>query len=78
MTWLVLMVIIFVCAPVAKAIANRIESRDRPLHGNDGELRRGLAQAEQRLTENETRVALLEEKLDFYEKLLRNPDKKAD
>ena len=67
--------IIFIGAPIARAIARSIERQGihPPGPGGDIELRKSLAQAEQRLSDSETRIAALEERVDFYERLLQNP-----
>lgn len=58
-----------VIVPIAKAIAHRI-ARGTP---DAGELKRQLQSAEQRLHAAETRLLALEERVDFYEKLLAGP-----
>jgi hypothetical protein len=68
--------LIFVGGPLARAIARSIERGNRPLPGSspaDGDMRRLLQASEQRLTDSEIRLAALEDRLDFYEKLLSNP-----
>jgi hypothetical protein len=67
--------IIFVGAPIARAIARSIERQGihPPVGGGDVELKKALLQAEQRLSDSETRIAALEERVDFYEKLLAKP-----
>jgi hypothetical protein len=66
---------LFLVAPIAKAIGRRIERHglDLPKPAEDQELRRALQLTEQRLADSETRLAALEERVDFYEKLLANP-----
>jgi hypothetical protein len=67
---------IFVGGPIARAIARSIERGGvRPAQEPrvEGELRQALQVAEQRLSDSETRLAALEDRLDFYEKLLANP-----
>lgn len=66
---------IFVAGPIAKAIARNIERRGIPTpeSGTDLEVRKALQLTEQRLSESETRLAALEERVDFYERLLANP-----
>jgi hypothetical protein len=67
---------IFVGGPLARAIARSIERGGvRPVQDGrvEGELRQALQVAEQRLSDSETRLAALEDRLDFYEKLLANP-----
>lgn len=68
--------IIFVGAPIARAIARSIERHGlQNVASPDPELRRLLSAAEQRLSDSETRIAALEERADFYEKLLAAPRK---
>ena len=66
---------IFVAGPIARAIARSIERRGMtPTEaGSDVELKKALQLTEQRLSESETRLAALEERVDFYERLLANP-----
>jgi hypothetical protein len=73
-----ILALIFIGAPIAKAIARNIERRGLPPSQNEGELKQALQFAEQRLSDSETRLAALEDRLDFYEKLLANPDRKPD
>lgn len=63
---------LIVLGPLAKAVALRISRGDRRIPG-EAELRKALQANEQRLAETESRMAALEERLDFYEKLLANP-----
>ena len=67
--------LIFVLAPLARALARNIERRGLPATRSEEELRKALQTAEQRLSDSEVRIAALEEKVDFYEKLLANPDR---
>lgn len=67
--------LLFVLAPLARALARRIERRDLPNPQLEGELRKALNEAEQRLADNETRIDALEDRVDFYEKLLANPER---
>jgi len=68
--------LLFVAAPIARAYARSIE-RGRPAAGPpDDETRKALQLAEQRLSDSEGRIAALEERIDFYEKLLANPETK--
>ena len=67
---------LIVLGPIAKAIAERISRSDRSLPG-EAELRKALRESEQRQAETESRLAAVEEKLDFYEKLLANPNRSA-
>ena len=80
MSWVFIMILIFIGAPIAKAIARSIERGATPPSLPEAELRKALQSAEQRLSDNETRLAMVEEKLDFYEKLLAKPkdERKAD
>ncbi|MGH7459609.1 MAG: hypothetical protein ACREMA_01100 [Longimicrobiales bacterium] len=65
---------ILVLGPIAKAIAERI-SRGTPQIPDEAELRKALRESEQRQAETESRLAAVEERLDFYEKLLANPNR---
>jgi F0F1-type ATP synthase membrane subunit b/b' len=71
-----LILLIFVLAPLARALARTIERRGLPNTRSEAEVKQALQQAEQRLTDSETRLAALEERVDFYERLLANPDRK--
>jgi hypothetical protein len=71
-----ILMMIFVAAPIARAIARSIERRGLPDSGINEELRKALQQAEQRLADSETRIGALEDRVDFYEKLLANPERK--
>ena len=73
MSWVFVMILIFIGAPIAKAIARSIERGSTPPSLPEAELRKALQSAEQRLSDNESRLAQVEEKLDFYEKLLAKP-----
>ena len=73
MSWVFIMILIFIGAPIAKAIARSIERGSTPPSLPETDLRKALQSAEQRLSDNETRLAMVEEKLDFYEKLLAKP-----
>lgn len=69
--------LLFVAAPIARAVARSIE-RGRPVAGPaDDDVRKALQLAEQRLADSESRLAALEDRVDFYEKLLGNPDRKG-
>src|SRR5262245_59089591 len=70
--WFVIALVIV--APLAKALARRIERGDRIPPG-DRDLTKALQETEQRLADTEARLGAVEGRLDFYEKLLRNPDK---
>jgi hypothetical protein len=69
--------ILFLAAPIARAIAKSIErSPSAGWTGRNDEaenLKKALQAAEQRLSDSETRLAALEERVDFYERLLANP-----
>lgn len=73
MGWVILLIVLFIGAPIAKAIARSIERGSMPPSIPEAELRRALQAAEQRLSDSETRLAAMEEKLDFYERLLTKP-----
>lgn len=74
MGWGFILLLIFVAAPIAKGIGRRLERAPGPPDlGRDVELRQALQLAEQRLSDSETRLAALEERVDFYERLLANP-----
>lgn len=67
--------LLFVCAPIARAVARNIE-RGRALPAPVAEeVTKSLQLAEQRLSDSEGRLSALEERVDFYEKLLANPQK---
>lgn len=71
--WLLILVIIFLGAPIAKGIGDRIARSagdSEPLKA----LRKQLEEAQQRLAASEDRIAALEERTDFYERLLSSPD----
>jgi hypothetical protein len=70
MTWLLIIALFFMGVPIAEAIAARIKKGGDPA---DPEVRKALQNAEQRLAANETRIAALEERVDFYERLLQKP-----
>ena len=72
MSWLLVIAVIFMGVPIAEAIAARIKKGAVEL--DSGEVAKALKLAEQRLAASETRIAALEEKVDFYEKLLANPE----
>lgn len=77
MTPVFVLLMLFVLAPIARAVARSIERRGLPADTRiEGEMKKALQEAEQRLTENETRIAALEDRVDFYEKLLANPERK--
>jgi hypothetical protein len=73
MSWVFIMILIFIGAPLAKAFARSIEQRGAPPSLGESELRKALQSTEQRLSDSESRLAIVEEKLDFYEKLLAKP-----
>lgn len=71
-----ILVVVFVGAPIGRAIARSIERRglpDAPDARQQEEVRKALQLAEQRLSDTESRLAALEDRVDFYEKLLANP-----
>lgn len=72
MGWLLVVAILFMGVPVAEALATRIRKGSIDLDAK--ELQKQLKLTEQRLAASETRLATLEEKVDFYEKLLSNPE----
>lgn len=68
--------IIFVFGPVARSIARAIDRVGHPAVGGgppSSEVQKALAVAEQRLSESEARLAALEDRVDFYERLLQAP-----
>ena len=71
-----ILMLVLVFAPIARAIARSIERRGVPDTRINDELRKALLEAEQRLADNETRIGALEDRVDFYEKLLANPERK--
>lgn len=60
--------------PLAKAIGERI-ARGGQREPPNPKLEANLRITEQRLAETESRLAAVEEKLDFYEKLIANPNR---
>ena len=68
-----LILLIVVLAPLARSIGRAIERRSMPADRSDEELKKALQQAELRLSDSETRIAALEERVDFYERLLARP-----
>lgn len=70
MSWIILIGLFFMGVPIAEAIAARIKKGGPVSHD---ELEKTLRNAEQRLAANETRINALEERVDFYEKLLEAP-----
>ena len=73
MTFLMIIVALFIGVPIAEAIATRIKKGGLP--ADQKQLEDLLRNAEQRLAANETRISALEERVDFYEKLLEAPKK---
>jgi hypothetical protein len=73
--WMVILGVV-VLAPIAKAIGVRI-ARGGPPPQNVADLKKTLHVTEQRLAETEARLAAVEERVDFYEKLLANPTNKS-
>jgi Na+-transporting methylmalonyl-CoA/oxaloacetate decarboxylase gamma subunit len=72
-----LILVLVVLAPIARAIARTIERRGLPPSRSEEELKKALQLTEQRLSDSETRLAALEDRVDFYEKLLANPEKRT-
>ncbi len=70
MSWIMIIGLIFVGVPIAEAIAARIKKGGGP---GEEELKKALRHTEQRLAASETRISALEERVDFYEKLLAAP-----
>jgi hypothetical protein len=71
-----ILLMVLVLAPIARAVARSIERRGLPDTRVNEALRKALQEAEQRLGDSETRIAALEDRVDFYEKLLANPERK--
>ncbi|HET9441417.1 MAG TPA: hypothetical protein VFO52_14670 [Longimicrobiales bacterium] len=71
MTWLLVIALVFMGVPIAEAIASRIKKGGGST--DDKEVQKALKLTEQRLAASETRIAQLEERVDFYEKLLSAP-----
>ena len=67
---------VVILAPIAKAIGVRIQRGGAPPQ-NVADLKKTLHVTEQRLAETEARLAAVEERVDFYEKLLANPTNKT-
>lgn len=74
MTWLLLIAMVFMGVPIAEAIASRIKKGGGS--PEDKEVQKALKLTEQRLAASETRIAELEERVDFYERLLSAPKDK--
>lgn len=70
MSWIIVIALFFMGVPIAEAIATRIKKGGTPV---PPDLDKALRNAEQRLAANETRISALEERVDFYEKLLEAP-----
>ena len=68
MGWLAIVAFFMIAVPIGRAIATRIERGGQPRE--EKEIRKALLLAEQRLADSEARLAALEERADFYEKLL--------
>ncbi|HEY0304921.1 MAG TPA: hypothetical protein VGC44_08100 [Longimicrobiales bacterium] len=75
MTWLLVIALFFMGVPIAEAVAARIKKGGDPA---DPEVKKALQNAEQRLAASETRLATLEERVDFYEKLLEKPKESGE
>jgi hypothetical protein len=73
MTFLLIIVALFIGVPIAEAVATRIKKGATP--ADQRQMEELLRNAEQRLAANETRISALEERVDFYEKLLEAPKK---
>jgi hypothetical protein len=71
-----------VAGPIGQAVARRIGGRKEPVGPSTGEMTaERIAEFEQRLVDVETalvRVAELEERLDFAERLLAQPDRGSE
>lgn len=68
------LLLIFIGAPIARAVAERISRDGLPSGGADPALRARLSETESRLMATEERLQSVEERLDFYERLLANPE----
>jgi hypothetical protein len=73
MTVFLWLAIIMLGLPVARAVAVRIAARRDTDPALAEQLRKHLEIAESRAEEGERRIAQLEEKVDFLERLLRDP-----
>jgi hypothetical protein len=72
--WALFVLALVVLGPLARAVANRISRSGAPTDpGLAQALRRELEATETRAQESDRRIAQLEERLDFMEKLLREP-----
>jgi hypothetical protein len=74
MLWLWFFAILFLAAPIAKGIGERI-GRSGPDPRYLAELRKQFEEALGRVAAAEERVGSLEERVEFYEKLLADPEK---
>lgn len=73
--WLVwFFIVVVVLGPIAKGIGNRIAGSGDVSGRTVKLLREELEAATQRLASTEDRLGQVEEKLEFYERLLANPD----
>jgi len=73
--WLIwFFVVIAVLGPIAKGIGDRIAGSGELSGKTVKLLRQELEGAQQRLAAAEERVGQVEEKLEFYERLLANPE----
>jgi hypothetical protein len=73
--WLIwFFVVIAVLGPIAKGIGDRIAGSGELSGKTVKLLREELESARQRLASTEERVGQVEEKLEFYERLLADPD----
>lgn len=76
MSWLIMMfLLIFLGAPIARAIGQRIAREGEGLGAAEAQaLRARLEQTESRLSAAEDRLGSMEERFQFYERLLANPE----
>lgn len=73
--WLIwFFVVIAVLGPIAKGIGDRIAGSGELSGKTVKLLREELESARRRLSSTEDRMAQVEEKLEFYERLLANPE----
>ncbi len=72
MGFFVLIILMMVLVPIARAIADRIGSGG-PSPVELERVRRALEAAEQRAADGDQRIGQLEERVDFLEKLLQAP-----
>lgn len=72
MGFFILVILMLILVPIARAIADRIGSSG-PAPIEIDRVRRALEAAEQRAADGDQRVAQLEERVDFLERLLQAP-----